>query len=150
MERQEKIVITNMCMIYDNQGNVVVEDKVVGDSHGLIFPGGHVEEREPIADSVIREVFEETGLTIKNPQLCGVKDWVQQDGSRYMVFLYKASEYSGSLVSSREGEVFWCPLKELKERKLLWHLELMLEIFCTDSYSELFFDKAQDYVPSLK
>ena len=150
MERQEKIVITNMCMIYDDKGNVVVEDKIVGDSHGLIFPGGHVEEREAISDSVIREVFEETGLIIKNPQLCGIKDWVQKDGARYMVFLYKTNDYSGSLVSSREGEVFWCPLEELKKKNLLWHLELMLEIFCTDVHSELFFDKAKDYEPLLK
>ena len=104
MEKQEKIVITNMCMIYDGQGNVVVEDKIVGESHGLIFPGGHVEEREPIADSVIREVFEETGLTIKNPQLCGIKDWVQHDGSRYMVFCIKQMNIA----------VLWC-LQE-KER----------------------------------
>lgn len=150
MERQEKIIITNMCMIYDDQGNVVVEDKLVGDSHGLIFPGGHVEEREPILDSVIREVFEETGLTIKNPQLCGLKDWVQLDGSRYMVFLYKTKEFSGSLAPSKEGDVFWCPLKELKKQPLLWHLELMLEIFCSDDYGELFLDKSKDYLPLLK
>ena len=150
MEKQEKIILTNMCMIYDNCGNVVVENKIVGNTHGLIFPGGHVEEREPIAESVIREVFEETGLCIKNPILCGIKDWVQEDGSRYMVFLYKANEFSGTLTPSIEGDVFWIPLEELKTKKLLWHLELMLEIFSTDKYSELFLDKSKEYHPKLK
>ena len=118
MERQEKIVITNMCMIYDDKGNVVVEDKIVDDSHGLIFPGGHVEEREAISDSVIREVFEETGLIIKNPQLCGIKDWVQKDGARYMVFLYKTNDFEGEILSSKEGKVFWIKKADINKYKL--------------------------------
>lgn len=27
MERTEKVTLTNMCMIYDNKGNVLVEEK---------------------------------------------------------------------------------------------------------------------------
>ena len=149
MSRQVPVTLTNMCMLRDGD-RVLVQERIDPDWPGVTFPGGHVESGESFAASVIREVFEETGLIIKNPQLCGIKDWVQHDGSRYMVFLYKTNEYSGSLVSSREGEVFWCPLKELKERKMLWYLELMLEIFCTDLHSELFLDKSKDYVPLLK
>ena len=142
MERQEKVVLTNMCMVYDAHGNVLIEKKVTPGGVGLIFPGGHVELREAFVDSVIREIYEETGLTITNPQLCGIKDWVQPDGSRYVVFLYKTNEYSGTIKSSSEGEVVWMPLEELKKKELLWHLELMINIFCTDDYSEIYFDKA--------
>ena len=40
---------------------------------GYAFPGGHVENGESFAESVIREIYEETGLTIQNPQLVGIK-----------------------------------------------------------------------------
>lgn len=96
-------------MVYDDKGNVLVEEK----AGGLIFPGGHVEKAESIVDSTIREIKEETGLTISNLEFCGIKDWVEADGSRYMVFLYRSNNYSGELISSSEGEVFWIPLEEL-------------------------------------
>ena len=46
-----------------------------------------MEKGESFTDAVIREVFEETGLRISSPVLCGIKDWSNDDGSRYMVFI---------------------------------------------------------------
>ena len=151
MERQDKVILTNMCMIYDNSGNVLVEEKIGKNYRGLILPGGHVEERESIVDSMIREIYEETGLTISNIEFCGIKDWVEEDGSRYMVFLYRTNNYSGTIISSTEGDVFWMPLDELKRMEVLWHLDLMLEIFCKNGPSELFFDRNSSTLsPTLK
>lgn len=82
MERTERVTLTNMCMIYDDKGNVLVEEKVGKNYKGLIFPGGHIEKDEPIVDSVIREIYEETGLTISNLELCGVKHWITEEGTR--------------------------------------------------------------------
>ena len=100
LERLDKVIITNMCMIYDDKGNVLVENKIRKQDSGFIFPGGHGEERESIVDSIIREIKEETGLSISNLEFCGIKDWVEEDDSRYMVFLYRTSKYSGELISS--------------------------------------------------
>lgn len=144
MNRKTSVELTNMCMIYDNQGNVLVEEKLVHNSKGLIFPGGHVESNESVADSMIREIQEETGLTISSLQFCGIKDWIEFDGSRYMVFLYKTNTYSGNIQSSSEGEIFWIPLKELKKKETLWHLDMMLEIFEGTGVTELYFDRNAD------
>lgn len=151
MNRKTSVELTNMCMIYDNQGNVLVEEKLVHNSKGLIFPGGHVESNESVADSMIREIQEETGLTISNLQFCGIKDWIEFDGSRYMVFLYKTNTYSGNIQSSSEGEIFWMPLKELKKTETLWHLDMMLEIFEGNGVTELYFNRNLDApAPELK
>ena len=80
MERITPVELTNMCMVYDGQGNVLVEEKVVKNYKGLVFPGGHIEGNEPIVDSVIREIKEETGLTVSNLELCGTKDWLLAHG----------------------------------------------------------------------
>ena len=135
MNRKASVELTNMCMIYDGCGNVLVEEKLVRNTKGLIFPGGHVEPGEAFVDSVIREVREETGLSIKTVELCGVKDWVEYIGSRYIVFLYKTNEFNGKLKSSDEGKIFWMPLEELrKAENNLWHLYQMLELFCGNTY----------------
>jgi 8-oxo-dGTP diphosphatase len=138
-------------MIYDNSGNVLVEEKVGKDYKGLIFPGGHIENEEPIVDSVIREIYEETGLTISNLELCGVKDWITDEGIRYIVFLYKTGTYSGNVRSSSEGRVFWMSLDELKSKEPFWHMDKMLDLFCGSCYSELFLEGEHDNrLPVLK
>ena len=62
MSHEEKTILTNMCMVYDDQGNVLVEDRSKPEWPGITFPGGHVEHGESFVASVIREVKEETGL----------------------------------------------------------------------------------------
>ena len=81
MSRTVPVTLTNMCMVCDGD-KVLVQDRVDPHWPGITFPGGHVESGESFAAAVIREVFEETGLTIESPHLCGVKEWENQDGSR--------------------------------------------------------------------
>lgn len=151
MHRKTAVELTNICMIYDDQGNVLVQEKTGSKANGLIFPGGHVEAKEAILDSTIREIKEETGLTISQLQFCGIKDWIEADGSRYMVFLYKTKVYSGEVKSSEEGKVYWMPLEELKKKEMLWHLDKMLDIFEGKGFTELFFEEGEDaLVPILK
>ena len=107
MSKYEKIELTNMCMVYDHNGNVLVQEKINKSWGGITFPGGHIEKQESFVDSVIREVKEETGLIIKNPKLCGIKWWEVKSNKRYVVLLFKTDEYSGTLKSSAEGKVFW-------------------------------------------
>ena len=138
MDRSEKTVLTNMCMIYDDDGNVLVQDRRDSDWGGITFPGGHVEKGESFTDAVIREVYEETGLTIETPQICGIKQWPEDDGSRYIVLFYKTSHFAGELKSSEEGEVYWTKLSRLKELPLARGMELMPRVFLEDEVSEYY------------
>ena len=137
MSRVEKVEFTNMCMICDNH-RVVVIDRKKKDWPGITFPGGHVEPGESFTDAVIREVLEETGLKISSPMLCGIKDWSNDDGSRYMVLFYKTNKFEGALSSSEEGEVHWMELDEMKESNLADGMDKMLEVFLEESISEYF------------
>ncbi len=138
MDRTEIVTLTNMCMIYqDNQ--VLVQNKVNCDWNGITFPGGHVEKNESFVDAVIREVYEETGLTIQSPQLCGIKNWTEADGSRYMVFFYKTDKFKGELKSSDEGEVFWVPWDKLLTSDLSLDMRDMLKVFLDDNLSEFYY-----------
>ncbi len=141
MERTENAIFTNMCMIYDNSGNVLVQERVNTNWPGITFPGGHVERGESFTDAVIREVFEETGLTVSNLQMCGIQDWTRADGTRYLVFFYKTDQFEGELSSSDEGKVQWAPFKELSNMKLSNGMETILKLFCDDTITEQFFYK---------
>ena len=101
-----------MVMIYDQDGNVLVEDRLNPTWPGITFPGGHVEADEPLVDAAVREVWEETGLKVSQLELCGIKDWLEADGSRYLVLLYKTQTFSGQVKSSREGNIFWTKLAD--------------------------------------
>ena len=116
--------------------------------HGWSFPGGHVEKGEYVTPSVIREMKEETGLTIENPKLCGIKEFHKTaDGNRYIVFLYVTDRFSGELKSSAEGEVFWYPLSELKRsEKLADGFADMLPVFASDNISEVFYTDSEKTV----
>ena len=149
MARMEEVELTNMCMVCDGKGNVLVQNKK-GDRtwHGWNFSGGHVEQGEFVTPSVVREIREETGLTIENPKLCGIKEFhKEQDGKRFIVFLYVASRFSGELRSSDEGDVFWYPLSELKRSKELADgFSEMLPVFTSDEISEVFYTNNWDTV----
>ena len=143
MSRTVPVTLTNMCMVRDGD-RVLVQNRTDPDWPGITFPGGHVESGESFAASVIREVFEETGLTIEDPRLCGVKEWENRDGSRYIVLLYKTDRFSGELKSSDEGEVFWVRFDELSKLKLGLDFDKHLVLFLNDGLSEGFYENTAD------
>lgn len=137
MSRIEKVEFTNMCMICDGS-KVVVIDRKKKDWAGVTFPGGHVECGESFTDAVIREIYEETGLKISSPQLCGIKDWCE-NGCRYVVLFYKTSKFEGEIVSSEEGRVWWEDIDNLPNLKLSLDMNDMIRVFTEDELSEFFY-----------
>ena len=144
MSRFEPAIFTNMCMISDGAGNILVQDRKDPNWPGITFPGGHVEPGESFTASVIREVLEETGLTLENPVLCGVKQFQTRREERYVVFLYKADRFHGELKSSDEGEVFWIPRQALPSYPLAPDFLDMVRVFEDDELSEFYYTNDQE------
>ena len=143
MSRQIPVTLTNMCMVRNGE-YVLVQDRTDPHWPGITFPGGHIESGESFAASVIREVYEETGLTIENPRLCGVKEWENSDGSRYIVLLYKTDRFSGKIRSSHEGKVCWAALSSLPSLRLSLDFEKLLGVFLRDDLSEFYFEQTPE------
>lgn len=145
MGRSYPIELTNMCMLRRADGRVLVQDRRDPNWGGLTFPGGHVEPGESLVDSVIREMREETGLTIRNPRLIGSKSWMQKDGSgRYLVLLYTATEYEGDLISSEEGDVRWMTIDEMRHGNMVDGMELYFRVYLDGDVNEIWYERDGD------
>lgn len=132
--------LTNMVMIEDKEtGRVLVQERVKS-WKGISFPGGHVEDGESFVDSAVREVKEETGLDVRNLKFCGVIHWAHnRNFNRYIVFLYKTSDFSGELLpETEEGSVFWAEPEELKSMPLSENFEKYIPMFMSDEFSEAY------------
>ena len=140
MAHTQQAIFTNMCMITDGD-QVLVQDRKNPNWPGVTFPGGHVEPSESFVESVIREVYEETGLTIKNPVLCGTKQFQTSENARYVVLFYKADHFHGELKSSDEGEVFWIPRSELGNYPLAPDMLEMVRVMESETLSEFYYYK---------
>ena len=147
MSRTTPTILCNLCMVEDlENGKVVLQYRSPEKTHwaGHAFPGGHTEEGESLAESVIREVYEETGLTIEDPKLVAVKDWEPDEGGRYIVFCYKATEFTGQLRSSEEGEVSWVEKDQLEKLDLSYDMLPLLEVMEDPDLSEFYYRKRTD------
>lgn len=127
--RKSKVILTNMCMLYREDGSFLVIDRKKQDWPGINFPGGHVEDEESIPESVIREMKEETGYDLHSVEECGYFEWnVPKEGVRHLCILFRSKDFSGKMHSSKEGELFWIKEEDLKGKALSLDFDKVLEV----------------------
>jgi len=138
MEYIEKAILTVLCMVFDGEKQLL-QDRIKKDWKGFTLPGGHVEKEESFVKAIIREIKEETGLTIYNPRLCGIKQFQTDDKERYIVLLFKTNEFDGTLFSSDEGNMVWVNRSDLKNIKVANGFFDTLKIIDDEKLTELFY-----------
>lgn len=132
--RTEQVELTVLCLIH-TEDSYLLQDRVNNDWKGYALPGGHIEPGESIVDAVVREMKEETGLTINAPRLCGIKQF-PIEGGRYIVFLFETDQFEGKLVDSDEGKMYWVKTSELSNVNLVDDFEELIEVMLSDNLTE--------------
>lgn len=108
-------LVTN-CVIRKNDELLMLQKPRRG---WWVAPGGKVERGESLTEAVTREVYEETGLTLHEPRLCGVFTILLQDAAgnlvdHWMLFTYYCDRFTGEAhQETEEGILRWQKFTEL-------------------------------------
>ncbi|RKN71248.1 8-oxo-dGTP diphosphatase [Paenibacillus ginsengarvi] len=109
-----KIALYTMCLVRDGDNVLLVNRPDKLGFPGWIGPGGKVDFPESLTEGAVREVWEETGLTVKDLVYKGLDEYVDPKANfRYMVFNYVATSFEGELLQNPpEGELKWVPIRD--------------------------------------
>ena len=86
--------------------NDINKDKWIG-------VGGKFEYGESPEECLLREVKEETGLTLLNYKFRGIVTFCYGEDVVEYMHLFDADEFEGELTDCDEGELVWVPIKEV-------------------------------------
>ncbi len=108
---------TTLCYIEKEDEYLMLHriKKVNDENHDKwIGVGGKFESGESPEDCLLREVKEETGLTLTDYRFRGIVTFVSNEwGTEYM-HLFTASGFEGDMKSCEEGELVWVPKSEIE------------------------------------
>ena len=88
--------------------NDVNHDKWIG-------VGGKFEDRESPDDCLLREVREETGLTLTNYRYRAVVTFIAEGCETEYMHLFTAGGYTGTLTGCDEGDLEWVPKSKIND-----------------------------------
>lgn len=128
MKRDLPVELTVLVMIKKAE-QVLIQERTKSDWPGWTFPGGHVEKAESMEAAAIREIQEETGLTVQ-PKFIGVTEWLNdaESGEREVAGLFIAETQQEPTLAT-EGKLFWVSQNELTADKMAGTLGKLLPLF---------------------
>lgn len=113
--------LTTLCYIEKDESYLMlhrVSKKHDVNKEKWIGVGGHFEQGESPEDCLLREVKEETGLTLKSYRFRGILTFNFNDNESEYICLYTADEFEGELRDCDEGTLEWVPKRELHNLNL--------------------------------
>ena len=138
------MILATLCYIkHDGCTLMIHRNKKANDIHegkwnGL---GGKFERGETPEECAVREVYEESGLSIRDPKLCGLLMFPNFKGNDWYVFVFTATEFDGELIDSSEGSLEWISDENILELNL-WESD---HIFMPWMQEGKFFSAKFDY-----
>ena len=112
---------TTLCYIEQNDSYLMLlrnKKKIDMNKGKWIGVGGKLEIGETIEECLLREVYEETGLTLKNYNYRGKILFISDEWDSEIMHLYTADDFEGSLIECLEGELRWIPKDKIMDLNL--------------------------------
>jgi len=113
--------LTTLCYLEkDGKYLILHRTKKAHDENGdkWIGVGGKFEYGETPEECAMREVREETGLTMVTPRFRGLVTFISDEWGVEYMYLFTCSEFTGSLITCDEGDLVWLPKGELLAKRL--------------------------------
>lgn len=113
--------LTTLCYIEQNDAYLMmhrVKKEVDINKDKWIGVGGHFEVDESPDECLMREVKEETGLTLTSYRFRGLVTFISNEWQTEYMCLYTADGFRGKLIDCNEGTLEWVPKSRLPELNL--------------------------------
>lgn len=113
--------LTTLCYIEkDNKYLMLLRNKKKIDinKNKWIGVGGKFEADESPEECLLREVKEETGLTLTEYKMRGIITFISDEWETEYMYLYTAGKFEGNIMECDEGELKWIPKDELFDLNL--------------------------------
>ncbi|WP_394174943.1 NUDIX hydrolase [Guptibacillus hwajinpoensis] len=124
---EKVIMVVAGAMVFDDRNRLLLQLRTDSESWGL--PGGFMDLNESVQEAARREVFEETGLTLKDMELFGIysgpdkhKQYANGDQVSPVQILFRCHKYEGVLKKDNEShDIAFFHLNELPENLFQEH-----------------------------
>ncbi|MBR6078970.1 MAG: 8-oxo-dGTP diphosphatase [Treponema sp.] len=130
-----KSQLTTLCYIEENGKYLMLHrtKKDNDENHDKwIGVGGHFEKGESPEDCLVREVKEETGLTLHSFDFRGIVTFVSDENPAEYMCLFTSKDFSGEIISCNEGQLEWVNKSEVTNLNLWEGDKLFLELLTKD------------------
>lgn len=130
---ENNVIVGNVCFIKDKETKKILFLKrkkapMAGKYTGV---GGKTDFSEDIYSSCLREVKEETGLLVQ-PKLKAILKTVLENRSSWILFVYVAEGYMGSLKECPEGELLWVEEDKIQKLELIGFIKKIIPCILDD------------------
>ena len=102
---------TTLCYIHNDRGQTLLLHRVKKENDlnrdKWIGVGGGFEDKESPQECLVREVYEETGLTLTSYRYRGIVTFVSDEWETEYMHLFTADGFTGELVPCDEGNLEW-------------------------------------------
>jgi 8-oxo-dGTP diphosphatase len=117
-ELAPKKVLAAGGLVYNSAGQfLILQTTKAKDKGKWVIPGGKIEAHENEIDAFKREVFEETGLDIRNTQLLGTREYVSRRGNPYQLFDYTSTvlDYAAVKINNESSAYAWISVEQISD-----------------------------------